>query len=235
MEVKSSQVAVLLLLGGVAVAVALVGDQATCPLHKCVATIVSGDPNFNVMGKAVARINDTLSCGCHLLAQQTTFHRGSSGGMGFPNNVPPQTSQNFKENDQPSKLGIKKVRIEGGGMFVPLGVPDVKGKNSSKAFSIDVQIESGSFDRIVIETVIDSKVHKIVEQSGSYAAGIHSFAWDGFIGDVYDSKRMTDTGVHLVVKGFEGSTEKGNANYTAKFKYNIRDWLDVKIDKTKNI
>lgn len=53
------------------IAVACVGDKATCPLHKTVATIVSGDPNMQIMGKAAARVNDALSCGCKLLQKQS--------------------------------------------------------------------------------------------------------------------------------------------------------------------
>jgi len=58
------------------IAAACVGDEATCPLHKTVAFIVSGDPNVQVMGKSIARVNDTLSCGCKLLAMQTLVVRG---------------------------------------------------------------------------------------------------------------------------------------------------------------
>ncbi len=50
--------------------VACVGDKATCPTHKVVATIVSGDPCMQIFGKAAARVNDSLSCGCKLLPQQ---------------------------------------------------------------------------------------------------------------------------------------------------------------------
>ncbi|MCJ8162067.1 PAAR domain-containing protein [Acinetobacter zhairhuonensis] len=53
------------------IAVACVGDKATCPLHKVVATIISGDAHMLVMGKAVARVNDGLSCGCKLLPKQS--------------------------------------------------------------------------------------------------------------------------------------------------------------------
>ena len=51
--------------------VACVGDKATCPKHKCVATIIAGDPCVQVLGKAVARVNDALSCGCKLLPKQS--------------------------------------------------------------------------------------------------------------------------------------------------------------------
>ncbi|MCH7392921.1 PAAR domain-containing protein [Acinetobacter dispersus] len=56
--------------------IACVGDKATCPKHKTVATIIVGDPNMQVMGKAAARVNDALSCGCKLLPKQNLAVRG---------------------------------------------------------------------------------------------------------------------------------------------------------------
>ena len=54
------------------IAVACVGDTASCPKHKTTATIVSGDAHMQVMGKSVARVNDSLSCGCKLLPKQSS-------------------------------------------------------------------------------------------------------------------------------------------------------------------
>ncbi|MFC0784158.1 PAAR domain-containing protein [Acinetobacter baumannii] len=60
--------------------VACVGDKATCPTHKVVATIVSGDPCMQIFGKAAARVNDSLSCGCKLLPQQNLDVQDNGGG-----------------------------------------------------------------------------------------------------------------------------------------------------------
>ncbi|MDC5173717.1 PAAR domain-containing protein [Acinetobacter baumannii] len=60
--------------------VAYVGDKATCPTHKVVATIVSGDPCMQIFGKAAARVNDSLSCGCKLLPQQNLVVQDNGGG-----------------------------------------------------------------------------------------------------------------------------------------------------------
>ncbi|MCT9411701.1 PAAR domain-containing protein [Acinetobacter baumannii] len=60
--------------------VACVGDKATCPTHKVVATIVSGDPYMQIFGKAAARVNDSLSCGCKLLPQQNLVVQDNGGG-----------------------------------------------------------------------------------------------------------------------------------------------------------
>ncbi|ESK45518.1 PAAR domain-containing protein [Acinetobacter oleivorans] len=62
------------------ISVACVGDKATCPTHKVVATIVSGDPCMQIFGKAAARVNDSLSCGCKLLPQQNLVVQDNGGG-----------------------------------------------------------------------------------------------------------------------------------------------------------
>ncbi|ENU92115.1 MULTISPECIES: PAAR domain-containing protein [Acinetobacter] len=48
-------------------AIACIGDEATCPKHDSLVTIVTGDSTTQVGGRSVARINDLLSCGCKLL------------------------------------------------------------------------------------------------------------------------------------------------------------------------
>lgn len=53
------------------IAISCVGDKATCPTHKVTATIVSGDPHMNILGKLAARAGDSLSCGCKLLPKQS--------------------------------------------------------------------------------------------------------------------------------------------------------------------
>ncbi len=62
--------------------IACVGDTATCPKHQTVSTIISGDPNMQVMGKMAARVNDSLSCGCKLLPKQYLVVGDNGGGSG---------------------------------------------------------------------------------------------------------------------------------------------------------
>lgn len=62
------------------IAVACTGDKATCPTHKVLATIVSGDPNMNIFGKMAARAGDSLSCGCKLLPKQGLVVQDNGGG-----------------------------------------------------------------------------------------------------------------------------------------------------------
>ncbi|HFK2919730.1 TPA: PAAR domain-containing protein [Stenotrophomonas maltophilia] len=64
-------------------AVARVGDKATCPKHQCVATIVSGDITLTFEGQPVARHGDRLSCGCSLMSgKQSRVHVETGGGGG---------------------------------------------------------------------------------------------------------------------------------------------------------
>lgn len=60
--------------------IACVGDKATCPKHKTVATIIAGDPNMQIFGKSAARVNDSLSCGCKLLPKQNLVVQDNGGG-----------------------------------------------------------------------------------------------------------------------------------------------------------
>lgn len=61
--------------------IACIGDKATCPKHQTVATIIAGDPTMQVMGKAAARANDPLSCGCKLLPKQNLVVRDLGSGV----------------------------------------------------------------------------------------------------------------------------------------------------------
>ncbi|WP_336165814.1 PAAR domain-containing protein [Acinetobacter sp. 161(2023)] len=62
------------------IAISCVGDKATCPTHKVTATIVSGDPHMNILGKLAARAGDSLSCGCKLLPKQSLVVQDNGGG-----------------------------------------------------------------------------------------------------------------------------------------------------------
>lgn len=72
--------------------VARVGDKATCPKHKGVFPIVSGDETLIFDGRAAARHGDRLACGCQLVAGQQTHAfveagvagGGPAGGGGTP-------------------------------------------------------------------------------------------------------------------------------------------------------
>ncbi len=59
-------------IGGIAVA--LVGDKCSCPLHgEC--TIVEGDPHHTIDGVQVAYEGNKTSCGATLTSSLTNFTR----------------------------------------------------------------------------------------------------------------------------------------------------------------
>ncbi|VAX44416.1 Uncharacterised protein [Acinetobacter calcoaceticus] len=86
--------------------VACVGDKATCPTHKIVATIVSGDPYMQIFGKAAARVNDSLSCGCKLLPQQNLVVQDNGGSSQSSATTNTAAQDNFVE-DKPKEYGIQ--------------------------------------------------------------------------------------------------------------------------------
>lgn len=86
------------------IAIACIGDKATCPKHKTTATIVSGDPYMQVMGKSVARVNDSLSCGCKLLPKQSLVVGATGPSKGEVNN----SSQNILNNNSLNEFSNEK-------------------------------------------------------------------------------------------------------------------------------
>lgn len=66
--------------------IACVGDKATCPKHKTIATIMSGDAHMQIFGKAAAQVGDSLSCGCKLLQKQSLVV-GDNGGTSLGTQV----------------------------------------------------------------------------------------------------------------------------------------------------
>lgn len=87
--------------------VACVGDKATCPTHKVVATIVSGDPYMQIFGKAAARVNDSLSCGCKLLPQQNLVVQDNGGGSAPSSSASKAQTQDSFVEDKSKEYGIQ--------------------------------------------------------------------------------------------------------------------------------
>lgn len=48
--------------------IAVLGDSATCPLHKGVFRFVEGHPTRLMQGKQVVLEGHKLACGCHAIA-----------------------------------------------------------------------------------------------------------------------------------------------------------------------
>lgn len=93
--------------------IACVGDKASCPKHKVVATIVTGDPHMNVFGKSAARANDLLSCGCKLLPKQNLVVGDNGGGLGsFSNFLPNNSTKNVEESFFNNKSADHDTQIQ---------------------------------------------------------------------------------------------------------------------------
>ncbi|MEG1680001.1 MAG: PAAR domain-containing protein [Stenotrophomonas sp.] len=60
--------------------VARVGDKATCPLHKGIFPIISGDASIVIDGQPVALHGSYLACGCKVLATQQSLVFLDDGG-----------------------------------------------------------------------------------------------------------------------------------------------------------
>ena len=48
---------------------AVIGDKATCPLHRGVYAFTEGEPTKTMHGKRVIMHGHRLACGCHAIAQ----------------------------------------------------------------------------------------------------------------------------------------------------------------------
>ncbi|WP_082746638.1 MULTISPECIES: PAAR domain-containing protein [Stenotrophomonas] len=72
-------------------AVARVGDKATCPLHKGIFPIITGDGSIVIDGQSVALHGSHLACGCKVLAtRQSLVHLddGTAAGASASQQLP---------------------------------------------------------------------------------------------------------------------------------------------------
>lgn len=219
---------------------ACVGDKATCPKHNTVSTILTGDPYMQINGKAVARVNDSLSCGCKLLPQQNLLVGATGPGFRTSNFVSRNSNQemqdNLVKNSRDYNIVCHGVEIEKP-HFSPLGITNSLGIKSSKNIQIVVTSKRGIFDRVVIEVQSKNGLKKICEKKGNFAPAVtHKIDWDGFIDDKYDSTLLTaSVGLKLIINAFVGKDLKSSTEKTIKFKHAVKDWVDTKVDKKTKI
>lgn len=217
--------------------VACVGDKATCPTHKVLATIMSGDPYMQIFGKSAARVNDSLSCGCKLLPQQNLVvqdNGGSTGSNSNYKNTQQSTQENFVENKD-FEIELVDLKVT---PFIPLGVPTSEGKPSNKEHSFFIKIKKGICDAISLEVEQDGTFVEVKKIQKAFSSGQQiSLNWDGFIKDFYNSKFMTKpSGVKFKVKGYSSGSVQCSDEKIFKFKYFNKDWMDVVINrKTKHV
>lgn len=100
------------------IAMACVGDKATCPKHNTVATIISGDPHMQIFGKAAARVNDSLSCGCKLLPKQNLVVQDNgrspdskSSDFAYSSLTPQPKNSLVNENNKLHQIEFKIIDI----------------------------------------------------------------------------------------------------------------------------
>lgn len=217
--------------------VACVGDKATCPTHKVLATIVSGDPYMQIFGKSAARVNDSLSCGCKLLPQQNLVvqdNGGSTGSNSSYKNTQQSTQESFVEKKD-FEIELVDLKVT---PFIPLGVPTSEGKPSNKEHSFFIKIKKGICDAISLEVEQDGTFVEVKKIQKAFSSGQQiSLNWDGFIKDFYNSKFMTKpSGVKFKVKGYSSGSVQCSDEKIFKFKYFNKDWMDVVINrKTKHV
>lgn len=214
---------------------ACIGDKASCPKHKTVATIVSGDPYMQINGKAVARVNDVLSCGCKLLPQQNLVVGAtgpSNGSMSSSSLSSSNNSSNFVDKNKQYDLALDKISIDNN-HYSPFGLPNVAGELSAGNIKIILKVKKGNFDRITVEVTGPVGSQLISDQNGSFSPGSKiDIDWDGFINDEYDSSQLTTKGViKLNIKGYASGQEETSLSEDVDFKYSKVKWIDTKISK----
>lgn len=214
---------------------ACVGDKASCPKHNTVATIVTGDPYMQINGKAVARVNDMLSCGCKLLPQQNLVvgATGLSSGSSAPvSTLSSNLNSNFVDSNKQYDLALDKITIENN-HFSPFGLPNVSGELSAEKIKIILKVKKGNFDRVSVEVASNIGSQMISDQNGSFAAGSKiELEWDGFINDIYDSSQFITKGaIKLNIKGYASGQEESSLSEDIDLKYSKVKWIDTKINK----
>ncbi|MDR2870990.1 MAG: PAAR domain-containing protein [Xanthomonadaceae bacterium] len=91
--------------------VARIGDQATCPLHKGVFPIVTGNMTMIIDERPIACHGDTLACGCSVLSanQSRVFvNSGSAVHAASRNSIAHGLQRNSSEIDQKATATSKK-------------------------------------------------------------------------------------------------------------------------------
>lgn len=92
--------------------VACVGDKATCPKHKTVSTIISGDPHMQIFGKSAARVNDSLSCGCKLLPKQNLVVQDNGSSPVSKTTTSAMTSQQQQDSLVSENKELHKIQFQ---------------------------------------------------------------------------------------------------------------------------
>lgn len=207
-------------------------DGHYCPQCQCWSKIIKSHDHIIMDGKAVAYVDDLLTCGAKILPKQHHVV-GDSQGENYRNfSLSSNNQANEQNNFLDTKYAIELIDIDKE-LFVPLGVPSFDGKLASNELSFLVKAKQCTFDTVSLEVKQDGlfievkRIQKLLTSGSSI-----KISWDGFINGLYNSNLFTkDTGLTFKVKGFNGGHLICSDEQNFKFQYLKKDWMDVVIGR----
>ncbi|CAA0226551.1 hypothetical protein [Tenacibaculum maritimum] len=124
--------------------------------------------------------------------------------------------------------------------FIPLGIPDFKGKKDRDFIQVSYLIEGNDAVELTIQIRDGGKIiyQEKITDSSKLTKGEHRWKWNGFDSNgIYDSAVFTtakDLNIYTIAIDNEENYSRKRVEFTAK--YSEVKWVDVKINKnTKRI
>ncbi|CAA0181052.1 conserved hypothetical protein [Tenacibaculum maritimum] len=124
--------------------------------------------------------------------------------------------------------------------FIPLGIPDFKGKKDRDFIQVSYLIEGNDAVELTIQIRDGGKIiyQEKITDSSKLTKGEHCWKWNGFDSNgIYDSAVFTtakDLNIYTIAIDNEENYSRKRVEFTAK--YSEVKWVDVKINKnTKRI
>ncbi|CAA0209226.1 conserved hypothetical protein [Tenacibaculum maritimum] len=124
--------------------------------------------------------------------------------------------------------------------FIPLGIPDFKGKKDRDFIQVSYLIEGNDAVELTIQIRDGGKIiyQEKITDSSKLTKGEHRWKWNGFDSNgIYDSTVFTtakDLNIYTIAIDNEENYSRKRVEFTAK--YSEVKWVDVKINKnTKRI
>ncbi|MFL0088693.1 hypothetical protein V2550_08465 [Tenacibaculum maritimum] len=124
--------------------------------------------------------------------------------------------------------------------FIPLGIPDFKGKKDRDFIQVSYLIEGNDAVELTIQIRDGGKIiyQEKITDSSKLTKGEHRWKWNGFDSNgIYDSAVFTtakDLNIYTIAIDNEENYSRKQVEFTAK--YSEVKWVDVKINKnTKRI
>lgn len=119
--------------------------------------------------------------------------------------------------------------------FVPLGIPNYKGKPENEHITFEIEIEKSPADKMIVEIRDGSTVYytETITDTSMLSIGKHEWKWDGFNNsDELDTVflRTADLNIKVTVE-LSGHKETAITEFV-KQKAIKEKWVDVKIDRS---